>query len=134
MAKVTMKEVVQAELEQVWKIVTDNTNYSWRSDLERIEIIDDIKFVEYTKEGIATEFIITCKEPECRYEFDMENKNMQGHWTGIFRKVEDGVEIDFIEDIKAHNPIMNAVAGIYIKKQQKQYIADLIKELEKSRA
>lgn len=132
MAKVTMKKVVQAELEQVWKIVTDNTNYSWRSDVERIEIIDGIKFVEYTKEGIETRFTITCKEPECRYEFDIENKNMQGHWTGIFRKVEDGVEVDFTEDIKAHNPIMNAFAGIYLKKQQKQYIADLIKELEKS--
>lgn len=131
MAKVTMQEVFQAELEQIWRIVTDNTHYSWRSDLERIEIIDDIKFVEYTKEGIATEFTITCKEEESRYEFDMKNKNMQGHWTGIFRKVEEGVEVEFTEDVKAQNPIMNAFAGIYLKRQQKQYIADLKKELNK---
>ncbi|MCM1495305.1 MAG: SRPBCC family protein [Bacteroides sp.] len=130
MAKVTTHEVFQADLDWVWKIVTDNTHYSWRSDLSRIEVIDNVRFVEYTKEGIATEFTITCKEEKKRYEFDMKNKNMRGHWIGVFRKAEGGTEIDFTEDIKSQNPIMNLFAGIYLKKQQKQYIEDLKKELK----
>lgn len=131
MAKVTIQEVFRVAPEQLWEIVTNNIHFSWRSDLERIEIIDDTKFVEYTKEGIATEFTITCKEEGSRYEFDMNNKNMQGHWTGIFRKVEGGVEVEFTEEVNARNPIMNVFAGIYLRKQQKQYIVDLKKEMEK---
>lgn len=130
MAKVRIQAVFQADLEQVWELVTDNSRYAWRSDLERIEIIDEVRFVEYAKEGIATTFTITCKEKGKRYEFDMENKNMQGHWIGVFRQVENGVEIDFTEEVNARNPIMNAFAGIYLKKQQKQYIADLRKAVE----
>lgn len=34
--------------------------------------------------GGATKFTITVSEPCRRWEFDMENNNMNGHWIGIF--------------------------------------------------
>lgn len=129
MAIANLKETFRCELEQVWNIVTNNDNYSWRSDLDRIEIVDDKKFVEYTKEGFFTTFTITCKEEGKRYEFDMENKNMKGHWTGIFESGDGEVIIDFTEDVKAKNPIMNLFLVGYLKKQQKQYVEDLRKAL-----
>lgn len=129
MAKVNIKAIFHTDLEQVWRVVTDNTDYSWRSDLDRIEVVDDTTFVEYTKDGFPTTFTITCKEEGKRYEFDMVNQNMQGHWTGIFQETEGGVEIDFTEDVKANHPLMNAFAGLYLKKQQKQYIEDLRRSL-----
>lgn len=37
MAKANMKIQLSASAEQVWKVITDNKNYGWRSDLDRIE-------------------------------------------------------------------------------------------------
>ncbi len=65
------------------------------------------RFTEYTKEGYATEFTITVKEFCKRYEFDMENKNFSGHWTGIFTELEGGrIRIDFTEVLHIKNPVM----------------------------
>lgn len=131
MAKVTKKEFLPANIEKVWQVVTDNSQYYWRSDLDRIELIDDgKKFMEYTKDGFCTIFTITKKIEQKQYEFDMVNKNMSGHWIGTFREVNGGTEITFIEDVKANNLVINLFAGIYLKKQQKQYIEDLKKVLE----
>ena len=84
MAISNMKVTFQCDIQKVWDIVTSFENYSWRSDLDRIEVIDKSKFVEYTKEGYATTFTITTTEPCRRWEFDMENDNMSGHWIGVF--------------------------------------------------
>ena len=54
MAKANMKIQLSASAEQVWKVITDNKNYGWRSDLDRIEEMGDGKtFVEYTKSGVS---------------------------------------------------------------------------------
>ncbi|RUO81583.1 polyketide cyclase, partial [Bacillus velezensis] len=37
MAKANMKIHLSASAEQIWKVITDNKNYNWRSDLSRIE-------------------------------------------------------------------------------------------------
>ena len=38
-------------VERVWQAVTDLTNTAWRSDLKRVEMLDETHFVEYTKSG-----------------------------------------------------------------------------------
>ncbi len=63
--------------------------------MSKTEVISDKKFIEYTKEGYPTYFTITLVEPYRRWEFDMENSNMTGHWTGIFTAKGDETEIDF---------------------------------------
>lgn len=52
---------------------------SWRSDLSKIEILNENQFIEYTKDGCMTIFTITIREPFKRWEFDMENDNIKGH-------------------------------------------------------
>ncbi len=126
MATANIKVTFQVELEKVWEVVTDLTNYQWRSDLAKIEVSEDGKsFIEYTKDGFATTFTITAFEPGKRYEFDMENQNMKGHWTGLFKETPDGTEIDFTEDVTAKKALMKPFVGAYLKKQQKQYVEDL---------
>ena len=130
MAKANMKIQLSARAEQVWKVLTHNKNYGWCSDLDRIEEMGDGKtFVEYTKSGFPTTFTITKKVPFCRYEFDMENENMKGHWTGLLRESRNGTEIDFTEDVELKKPFMKFAAGMYLKRQQKKYAEDLKKEL-----
>ena len=117
-------------METVWNIVTDNTAYAWRSDVVRIEVSDDgNNFTEFTNGGFETQFTITLKNPYERYEFDMKNKNMNGHWTGIFSKDGSGTKIEFTEEVEVSNPIMNLFVKSYLKKQQETYVIDLRKSL-----
>ncbi|MEA4973766.1 hypothetical protein SDC9_98476 [bioreactor metagenome] len=130
MKKSTIKAVFNSDIKRVWDTVTDNKNFAWRSDLSKIEVSDEgSKFYEYTNDGYKTEFVITLKKSFERYEFDMNNKNMNGHWTGVFIKNGNGTKIVFTEEVTVKNPIMNLFVGSFLKKQQSTYIADLKKAL-----
>ena len=124
-----IKAVFQYDVQKVWEIVTSLENYSWRSDLSKIEILNENQFIEYTKEGYATTFTITKKVPCERWEFDMENDNMIGHWTGVFTQAGDKTEIDFMEDVIAKKVFMKPFVKGFLKKQQALYIEDLRKAL-----
>ena len=129
MAVSKIQAVFQSDIENVWNIVTSLENYKWRSDLSRIEIINEKQFIEYTKDGYATTFTITVSEPCRRWEFDMENSNMKGHWTGIFTEKDGQTEIEFTEDVTAKKLIMKPFVKAFLKKQQALYVADLRKAL-----
>lgn len=129
MAVSNMKEVFKRDIQKVWEVVTSLENYGWRSDLGKIEVKNEKQFVEYTKDGYATTFTVTAKEPCKRWEFDMENDNMKGHWIGVFTQKGEDTEIDFTEDVTAKKIFMKPFVKLYLKKQQKQYISDLQKEL-----
>lgn len=132
MAVSTVKAVFQTDVKSVWDIVTSLDNYSWRSDVEKIEVIDDNRFIEYTPDGYATKFTVTAKKQLKRWEFDMENDNMKGHWTGIFSEGDGQTEIEFTEDVTAKKLIMKPFVKMYLKKQQEKYISDLRKALDKN--
>ncbi len=130
MAVSNVKAVFQCNVQRAWEVVTSLDNYAWRSDLSKIELINRKQFVEYTKEGYATTFTITLEEPHKRWEFDMENDNMKGHWTGIFNEINGQTEIDFTEDVVPKKVFMKPFIKMYLKKQQAAYIRDLEKALE----
>ena len=130
MAVSNIKAVLQSNIQDVWNIVTSLEKYQWRSDLSKIEIINEKQFVEYTKNGYATTFTITASEPFKRWEFDMENSNMKGHWTGTFTEKDGQAEIDFTEDVTAKKLIMKPFVKAFLKKQQELYVSDLKKALQ----
>lgn len=122
----------ECKVEEIWDIVTSLEHYSWRSDLGKIVVVTPEKqFEEHTKDGYVTKFTITAYEPYERYEFDMENSNMSGHWTGVFSVQGDTVRIAFTEDVTPKKVIMIPFVKAYLKKQQLQYISDLKNELNK---
>ena len=156
MAVSNTKALIPGELQKVWELVLDIENYgAWRSDLSKTEVISDKKFIEYTKDGYPTTFTVTLAEPYRRWEFDMENNNMTGHWTGIFTAKGDETEIDFTEQVKAKKwllkPFVKSTAKgdeteidfteqvkakkwllkpfvkSYLRKQQTQFVADIMK-------
>ena len=130
MAVSNIKAVFQSNIQDVWNIVTSLENYQWRSDLSKIEIINEKQFVEYAKNGYATTFIITASETFKRWEFDMENSNMKGHWIGIFTENNGQTEINFTEDVTAKKLIMKPFVKTFLKKQQELYVSDLRKALQ----
>ncbi len=129
MAVSKIKAVFANDVKDVWNVVTSLENYQWRSDLSKIEVINDKQFIEYTKDGYATTFTITTVEPLERWEFDMENSNIKGHWTGVFSFQNGHTEIEFTEDVTVKKFIMKPFAKSFLRKQQELYVSDLRKAL-----
>lgn len=127
-----MKDFIDSDIHKVWETILAVDKYSvWRSDLSKTEIINENKFVEFTKAGYATTFTVTSEEPYKCWEFDMENGNMKGHWVGIFTSIGTKTQIDFTENVIAKKWFMKPFVKSYLKKQQTQFILDLKKILEK---
>ncbi len=132
MAKTNIKSIIQSDIDNVWETVLAVNNYNkWRSDVSKTEIINEKKFIEYTKDGYSTTFTVTFIKPLNRWEFDMENSNMKGHWIGIFTSKDDKTEIDFTEQVTAKKFFMKPFVKSYLKKHQTQFVMDLKKILEK---
>lgn len=129
MAVSNIKATFQNDIQKVWEVVTSLDNYAWRSDLSNIEVINETQFIEYTKDGFATTFTVTAKEPYKLWEFDMENDNIKGHWIGKFAEKNGQTEVDFTEDVIAKKLVMKPFVKLYLKKQQALYISDLEKVL-----
>ena len=130
MATSNIKALIPGELRKVWELVLDVENYgAWRSDLSKTEVISDKQFIEYTKDGYPTAFTVTLVEPYRRWEFDMENSNMTGHWTGIFTVQGDETEIDFTEQVEVKKLLMRPFVKSYLRRQQTQFIVDIRKAL-----
>ena len=129
MAISNIKASFQCNVQEVWDIVTSLGNYSWRSDISKIEVLNENQFVEYTADGNATTFTITAMEPLKRWEFDMKNDNMEGHWVGLFSQNGDATTINFTENVAAKKLLMKPFVKLYLKKQQSTYVADLKRAL-----
>ena len=127
-----IKDSIDSNIHKVWETVLAVDKYiQWRNDLSKTEVINEEQFIEYTKNGYPTTFTITVVEPHKRWEFDMENSNMKGHWVGIFTSIDDKTEIDFTEQVTAKKFYMKPFAKSYLKKQQTQFVMDLKRILEK---
>lgn len=131
MTKSSVKVTIKSDVKKVWNTVTDAAHYHWRSDLSRTEIIDEKHFAEYTKDGYPTTFTVTLTEPFKRWEFQMENTNMKGHWVGIFTEKGESTEVEFTEYVEAKKFYFKPFVKLYLKKQQKRFVYDLEKELMK---
>ncbi|MDK7751207.1 SRPBCC family protein, partial [Brevibacterium sp. UMB10442] len=98
---------------------------SWRSDIEKVEVLSDTQFIEITKDRCRTIFTITRQDSYCIWEFDVENDNMKGHWVGIFGGNEKRATIDFTERIEPKKWFMIPFVKIYLKYRQAKYVRDL---------
>ena len=125
MAVSNLRATLICPIEIVWDTVTNLNDYSWRSDLKDVRIIDEHNFIEITKDGIETYFKIT----ECiKYQswiFEIENKNIKGAWVGKFYVEDDKTILDFTENIVSKKSILKPFISLYLKRQQKIYFRDL---------
>lgn len=120
-----IKAAFPEDIRKVWETVTDFQNYTWRSDLSKTERLSEKKFVEYTKQGYPTTFTVTVTEPYRRWEFDMENGNIKGHWSGIFTQKDGETQISLTESVTAKKLFMRLFLKAYLKKQQRLFVSDL---------
>lgn len=125
MATSNMKVTILCPIEIVWDTVTNLNDFSWRSDLKAVKIIDEHNFIEITKNGIETYFRIT----ECiKYQswiFEIDNKNIKGTWIGKFYSKGDKTILDFTENVVSKKIIFKPFISLYLKRQQRIYFKDL---------
>ncbi len=125
MATSNMKVTILCPIEIVWDTVTNLNDFSWRSDLKDVKIIDEHNFIEIAKNGIETYFRIT----ECiKYQswiFEIDNKNIKGTWIGKFYSKGDKTILDFTENVVSKKIIFKPFISLYLKRQQRIYFKDL---------
>ena len=130
-----IKAIIQCDIHKVWETVSAVERYHiWRSDVSKTEVIDEKQFIEYTKNGYPTTFTVTVAEPHRRWELDMENSHIKGHFTGVFVSKGSETEIDFTACATAKKlstrPIGKSVfEKVYLKKELEQFVIDLKKSL-----
>lgn len=129
MAIANMQAVLKSKIDTVWDVVTNVQDYSWRSDLSKIEVLNDKQFIEYSKDGIVTTFTITLIDEHKRFELDYENENVKGHWVAVFNHKDGQTHLGFIEDAIAKKTLQNLFVKKHLKKQQQRYLNDLKKTL-----
>lgn len=119
-----------ADIADIWAVVT-STDSSWRSDLREIVPIDGEHFTEIDKSGFETRFTVTAFVPCSLYEFDLENDNLTGHWTGKFTFADGKTTVEFTEDVTPKKGYLKPFVKRYLKRAQAAYLRDLGKALEK---
>lgn len=129
MVKSNRKASFSYPIDKVWELVTDLSNQTWRSDLGHFEKIDENHFIEYTQNGIQTNFKVTKVDLYKLWELKFENKNLQGTWLGRFDYYDGQTVLDFTEDVTVKNALLSPFVWLYLRKQQKQYFQDLEKAL-----
>ena len=75
---------------------------------------------------------LRCGTMDGKITSNIENTKINGKWIGIFKKLDNGnVLLDFTEKIETNNFVMKVLAKPYLKSQQKRYMKDLEKELNR---
>lgn len=131
--KVKRNEVFQSRISEVWRVMTDLSDYTWRSDISRIEVFEQgKKFTEISTGGVETRFMVTEFQPVTRYAFSMENENFVGDWTGELSESGGKTLAVFTENIRPKLKILIVPAYFYMRLQQKTYFRDLKRALHET--
>ena len=106
----TSEAFYKASPEEVYKVVTNNDDYAYRSDLKELIILErngDFEvWDEIAKNGNKIRFRTARKEPFSRYDMEMESKIFTGYWIGEFREMPNGgTHFITTEKITMPNPI-----------------------------
>jgi len=130
-----IKAVFQCGIHKVWETLSAVENYhTWKRDVSRTEVIGEKQFIEYTRDGYSTTFMVTVAEPHRRWELDVENSHIKGHWTLVFASKGSETEVDFTAYVTAKKLFMRPTGKSvfereYLKKEQEQLVTDLKKSL-----
>lgn len=131
MVDVTMIEVTRTitfntPARLVWQVMTDTSDWSWRTGLDRIETDTDGQvFYEYDKHGGMLHFAIVEATPYARYALLMDNDNMHGTFTGTFTESGGQTTLVLTERVFPKKWWQKPFARRYLKRHQDAYVHDL---------
>lgn len=89
----TKQCILNAPVDVVFAIVTNNQEWHYRSSLDDLDIIrtqGDIEEWEETANGVTIRFKTLEKRPHSFYSFEMDSKMFAGEWQATFEPMEGG--------------------------------------------
>lgn len=120
----TSESYYNASPEKVYNVLINNADYSFRSDLEEIVIVEENNGIEVWDEiarnGSVIRFKTTRKEPYSLYEFDIVKGNgFTGHWKGELKETSTGGTL-FIstETIRMKNPFLKVLSRLFVNMEK----------------
>ncbi|MDO5294476.1 MAG: polyketide cyclase [bacterium] len=120
--------------QKLFLIMTNNKEYTWRSDIKKIEEIENGRsFIGYTKKNVPTLYHITKRIPNKEYCFTMENNDFHGKWAGFLQESGQGTTLTITETIQLKNKWTKPFVKRSIEKWQTSYLNDLTIAINKRR-
>lgn len=120
----------------LYSIVTDNTDWHYRTGLKNLIITQssgDVEtWEEQSEDGSVIRFKTREKRPYSFYSFDIEAKRFTGYWTGEFEPDGDsGTIFTATEHITVRNPFVKLFSYIFfnVGKFMDAYQSDLHKKV-----
>lgn len=104
--------------EVLYGIVTDNTDWQYRTSLKDLILIDDKAgeeiWEEYSAGGAVIRFKTREKRPYSYYSFDLDAGKFTGCWTGTFEPDgEGGTVFTATEHIRVKNPFIRTLSYMF---------------------
>lgn len=134
---VTRQSVFNAPPEVLYSIVINNEDWTYRSGLKDLTIIErkgDMEvWEEISKDGAVIRFTTKEKKPVSFYSFEMDSKMLSGYWTADFKSVEGGKTLfTATEYISVKNPFVKTLSYLFfdIGKLMDNYQYDLKQKVE----
>lgn len=127
MKRIEMTVDFKSDVATVFKVITNLNDCSWRSDLAHVKQIGDNRFIEYDRKQRETKILVTDLRKNIQFDYDVENSNYQGHWSGQFAPLDNGgCRMYLTFDFEAHS-----ILGKFVRvdKFEERFIEDLKKEL-----
>jgi uncharacterized protein YndB with AHSA1/START domain len=114
---------------EVWDVVVDFERAStWRTNVERIEVVDDDTFVEHTDEG-PVRMRVVVREPPSRLVVAIDDPELpfSGTWTYELAPRDGGTELVITERGSVPNPIIRLMAAMFFDPAEtaRRYLVDL---------
>ena len=135
----TKTEIINANIEKVFAIVTNLEAQGWRRDAPNIQIHDKTSgaevWIEKPKHGPEIKFRTKIKTVPHLFVIEViDNPQFGGMWTGKFSSKKDGTtQIEFTESVSLNGFTSKLFSYVFfnIEKTVDQYVADLKTHAEK---
>jgi hypothetical protein len=132
-------EIINANVDKVFAIVTNLEAQTWRTDNPSIQILDKTSgsevWIEKPKHGPEIKFRTKTKQAPNLFVIEIiDNSQFGGTWTGKFSSTSDGkTRIEFTESVSLNGFVSKLFSYMffYIEKTVEQDVADLKAEAEK---
>lgn len=132
-------EIINANVDKVFAIVTNLEAQTWRKSTPSIEIVDKTSgsevWLEKPKHGPEIKFQTKTKQAPNLFVIEIiDNPQFGGTWTGKFSSTNDGkTKIEFTESVSLNGFVSKLFSYLFfnIEKTVETYVADLKTEAEK---
>ncbi|MBD3896890.1 SRPBCC family protein [Halomonas sp. ML-15] len=112
--EVVVETSINASAEKVWSVMTSWEDQPlWRSGIDRVEIIDSSRFVEYPKSGAPIEFEIMHADPPRLLEMAFSGA-VNGTYVAELTEDESVTRFRSTESVSIANPFFRVINALFI--------------------